>query len=205
MNLTLNTPLKDEDLEKVNVGDIVYLNGVIVTARDAAHERFLKHGRELPINLKGLPIFHAGPIVKEAEGKWHIVSIGPTTSMRMESLEYDFIEGSGVKMIIGKGGMGRRTAEACKRFKAVHAVFPGGCAVVAAERVKRVLGVEWLDLGVPEALWIMDVENFGPLIISIDTKGNNLFEERLNAINGKKVELLKNLDKLLIQGQQNNI
>jgi L(+)-tartrate dehydratase beta subunit len=160
----------------------------------------LKHGRELPINLKGLPIFHAGPIVKEAEGKWRIVSIGPTTSMRMESLEYDFIERSGVKMIIGKGGMGRRTAEACKRFKAVHAIFPGGCAVVAAERVKRVLGVEWLDLGVPEALWIMDVENFGPLIVSIDTKGNNLFEERLNAINGKKVELLKNLDKLLIQG-----
>lgn len=196
MNFVLNTPLKDEDLEKVNVGDIVYLNGVIVTARDAAHERFLKHGQMLPISLRCLPIFHAGPIVKRVDGTWHIVSIGPTTSMRMESLEYDFMERSGVKMIIGKGGMGHRTAEACKRFKAVHAVFPGGCAVVAAERVKRVLGVEWLDLGVPEALWIMEVENFGPLIISIDTKGNNLFEERLKVINSRKLDLLKNLDKI---------
>ncbi|MEM4140040.1 MAG: FumA C-terminus/TtdB family hydratase beta subunit [Nitrososphaeria archaeon] len=171
MSLVINTPIKDDVLERINVGDIIYLNGVLVTARDAAHERFLKHGS--------------------------IVSIGPTTSMRMESLEYDFIERTGVKMIIGKGGMGSRTADACRKFKAVHAIFPGGCAVVAAERVRRVLGVEWLDLGVPEALWILEVENFGPLIISIDTKGNNMFDERIKSINSKKFEMLKNLDKEL--------
>lgn len=197
MNLTLNTPIKDDMLEKVKVGDILYLNGVLVTARDAAHERFLRHGLKLPISLKGLPIFHAGPIVKRINGAWSIVSIGPTTSMRMESLEYDFVEKSGVKMIIGKGGMGPRTADACKKFKAIHAIFPGGCAVVAAEKVKRVLGVEWLDLGVPEALWILEVENFGPLIVSIDTSGNNMFDERLRSINRKKFEMLKDLDKEL--------
>ncbi|MEM2180955.1 MAG: L(+)-tartrate dehydratase subunit beta [Nitrososphaeria archaeon] len=197
MSLVINTPIKDDVLERINVGDIIYLNGVLVTARDAAHERFLKHGLNLPLSLKFLPIFHAGPIIKKVDGGWSIVSIGPTTSMRMESLEYDFIERTGVKMIIGKGGMGSRTADACRKFKAVHAIFPGGCAVVAAERVRRVLGVEWLDLGVPEALWILEVENFGPLIISIDTKGNNMFDERIKSINSKKFEMLKNLDKEL--------
>ncbi|MCX8189466.1 MAG: L(+)-tartrate dehydratase subunit beta [Nitrososphaeria archaeon] len=197
MNLVVNTPIKDNVLEEVKVGDIVYLNGVLVTARDAAHERLLKHGFKLPITLKFLPIFHAGPIVKKTNDSWSIVSIGPTTSMRMESLEYDFIERTGIKMIIGKGGMGSRTAEACKKFKAVHAIFPGGCAVVAAERVKRVLGVEWLDLGVPEALWILEVENFGPLIVSIDTNGNNMFDERIKSINSKKFDMLKNLDREL--------
>ncbi len=195
MSLVINTPIEDHVLEEVKVGDIVYLNGVLVTARDAAHERFLKHDVKMPVSLKFLPIFHAGPIVKKVNSGWSIVSIGPTTSMRMESLEYDFIERTGVKMIIGKGGMGPRTAEACKRFKAVHAIFPGGCAVVAAERVKRVLGVEWLDLGVPEALWILEVENFGPLIVSIDVKGNNMFDERIKSVNGRKLEMLKNLDK----------
>jgi len=199
MSVTLKTPLKDDELCKVKVGDIVYLTGLLVTARDAAHERLLKHGERLPVSLSGLPVFHAGPIVKKADGNWHIISIGPTTSMRMESMEYEFIERSGAKMVIGKGGMGSRTAEACKRFKAVHAIFPGGCAVVAAERVKRVVGVEWLDLGVPEALWIMEVEDFGPLIISIDTRGNNMFDERMKSVNSKKVEMLKSLDKVFSQ------
>jgi len=122
-------------------------------------------------------IFHAGPIVgKNEEGKDYMVSIGPTTSRRMEPLEADFIEKTGVRLIIGKGGMMSDTAAACKEHGAIHCAFPGGCAVVAAQEVEEVTDVEWLDFGMPEALWVMNVKEFGPLVVSIDTKGNNLFE-----------------------------
>ena len=93
-------------------------------------------------------------------------------------MKKEFMEKTGVRVIVGKGGMGEKTALGCKKCKVIHAVFPGGCAVLAAERVKEVKSVEWLDLGMPEAMWVMRVEKFGPLIVSIDTKGNNLFERQ---------------------------
>ena len=119
-------------------------------------------------------IFHAGPIMQERKnepGKYDVISIAPTTSMRMEKLEKEFLAATGVKLIVGKGGMGPKTAEGCKASKAVHTVFPGGCAVLAASRVEEVESVEWLDLGMPEAMWVMRVNQFGPLIVSIDTIG----------------------------------
>ncbi len=94
----------------------------------------------------------------------------------MERFEAEFIAATGVKVIVGKGGMGARTAAACREHKALHCVFPGGCAVVGATAVEEIEGVEWLDLGMPEAFWIMRVKELGPLIVSIDTHGNNLFE-----------------------------
>jgi tartrate/fumarate subfamily iron-sulfur-dependent hydro-lyase beta chain len=124
-------------------------------------------------------------MIREAEG-WRCISIGPTTSRRMEYYEYEFIEKTGVKIVIGKGGMGARTAEACKKFKAIYTIFPGGCGVLGASRVKRVAGVEWLDLGIPEAMWILEVENFGPLIVAIDAHGNNLADAVLDSARAKK-------------------
>jgi L(+)-tartrate dehydratase beta subunit len=124
-------------------------------------------------------IFHAGPIVGTADdGRRYMVSIGPTTSRRMEKLEADFIKKTGVRLIIGKGGMKQSTAEACSKYGAVHCAFPGGCAVIAALEVEEITGCEWEDLGMPEALWIMRVKEFGPLVVSIDTTGANLFDER---------------------------
>jgi L(+)-tartrate dehydratase beta subunit len=150
----LTTPIKDEDLESLNVGDVVYLTGTLVTCRDVAHRRLIELGRELPVDIRGKAIFHAGPIVVEKEdGKFEMISIGPTTSMRMEKFEKEFIEQTGVKMIIGKGGMGPNTVEGCQKFKAVHAIFPGGCAVLAATKVEEIEGAEWRDLGMPETLW----------------------------------------------------
>ncbi|MEM4246160.1 MAG: L(+)-tartrate dehydratase subunit beta [Candidatus Bathyarchaeia archaeon] len=201
MSVTVRTPIEDKDLDALRAGDVAYLDGVLVTCRDSAHKRFLEKVAPLPISLKGSAIFHAGPIVSKAEGVWRIVSIGPTTSMRMEAYEYDFIQRTGLKLIIGKGGMGARTAEACRRFHAVHAVFPGGCAVVAADKVQRVEGVEWLDLGMPEALWIMRVKGFGPLIVSIDTRGENLFDEKRRAVELRRLEAVQSLrDDLLKAG-----
>lgn len=183
----LTTPIKSEDLESLNVGDTVYLTGHLVTCRDVAHRRLIEQKRELPVDLKGGAIFHAGPIVrKKDDGKFEMVSIGPTTSMRMEKFEREFIKETGVKLIVGKGGMGPETIAGCQEHKAVHAIFPGGCAVLAATLVEEIERAEWQDLGMPETLWVNRVREFGPLIISIDTKGNNLIEQNKASFNAKK-------------------
>ena len=190
----LTTPIKDEDLEDLRVGDVVYLTGHIVTCRDVAHRRLIEHKRELPVDIRGGAIFHAGPIVRKLDdGKYEMVSIGPTTSMRMEKFEKEFIEQTGVKLIVGKGGMGPLTEQGCKQFKAVHAIFPGGCAVVAATQVEEIERAEWLDLGMPETLWVNRVKEFGPLIISIDTQGNNLIEKNKAEFNAKKAPIVEKI------------
>jgi L(+)-tartrate dehydratase beta subunit len=191
----LTTPIKDEDLESLNGGDVVYLDGYLVTCRDVAHRRLIELGRELPVDLKGLAIFHAGPIVvKKDDGSFEMISIGPTTSMRMEKFEKQFIEQTGVKLIVGKGGMGPETVAGCQEHKAVHAVFPGGCAVLAATKVEEIERAEWQDLGMPETLWVNRVKEFGPLIISIDTKGNNLFEKNRAMFNEKKGPIIDKIN-----------
>ncbi len=134
-----------------------------------------------------MAILHAGPIVAKDGDGWKMVSIGPTTSMRMDIHEKEFIKKTGVKLIVGKGGMGPETVEGCAAYKAVHAVFPGGCAVLAASKVEEIERVEWLDLGMREALWVCRVKNFGPLIISIDTRGNNIFDKNRTIYNDRKV------------------
>ena len=183
----LTTPIRDEDLADLNVGDVVYLTGHIVTCRDVAHRLVIELKRALPVDIRGGAIFHAGPIVRRADdGQFEMVSIGPTTSMRMEKFEKEFIAQTGVKLIVGKGGMGRETEEGCKQYKAVHAIFPGGCAVLAASQVEEVEDAQWQDLGMPETLWVSRVKEFGPLIISIDTKGNNLIEQNRAQFNAKK-------------------
>lgn len=184
----LKTPIRDEYLLDVRIGDIVYVTGTIATARDAVHMRVVREGVPLPISIKGLAVFHAGPVMRQTrEGKWEVVSIGPTTSARMEPLEAEFIEKTGVKVIIGKGFMGSKTAEACKKFRSIVTMFPGGCGALGAECVKEVKGVYWLeDFGIPEAIWVLEVENFGPLMVTIDSTGRNYSEDMLNNAKAKR-------------------
>ncbi len=194
----LRTPLSDEIIEKLRVGDIVYVSGIMITARDEAHKKILEtieRGEELPIDLKGLVLYHCGPVArKRPDGTWEIVAAGPTTSMRMESVEAEFIEKTGVKMIVGKGGMGDRTAEAMKKFKAVYAVFTGGAGALAAEAIKKVKDVYWLEeLGIPEAVWVFEVENFGPLVVTIDTTGRNYYQERKKEIMKRAEDIVREL------------
>lgn len=192
----LTTPIRSEDLENINVGDIIYLNGYIVTCRDVAHRRLIEGHRQLPVDLNGIAIFHAGPIVRQlGEDKFEMVSVGPTTSMRMEKFEKEFVEQTGVKVIVGKGGMGSNTEAACKEQKAIHCVFPAGCAVLAATEVEEIERAEWRDLGMPETLWVCRVKEFGPLIVSIDTKGRNMFEENKVNFNVKKDKAIKEICK----------
>mgnify|MGYP000772177770 CR=1 FL=1 len=136
----LTTPISAEDLKDIKIGDIVYLNGSMTTCRDVAHRRLVEEGRELPVDVRNNAIFHAGPIIRPLENdKFEMVSVGPTTSMRMEKFEKEFVEKTGVKIIIGKGGMGPNTEYACKNFKALHCVFPAGNAVVAATEVEEIV------------------------------------------------------------------
>lgn len=183
----LQTPIRDEDIAGLKVGDIVYLSGIIVTCRDVAHRRLINENRPLPVDIRGLAILHAGPIVKKhGEGDYEMISVGPTTSMRMEKFEDEFIARTGVKLIVGKGGMGPKTEKGCREHKALHLVYPAGNAVLAAVKVKRILDAQWLDLGMPETLWVCEVEEFGPLIVSIDTEGNNIFEINKQTYNANK-------------------
>lgn len=192
----LITPISEEDLKDIKIGDIVYLTGSLTTCRDVAHRRLVEGHRELPVDVSNNAIFHAGPIIRPLENdKFEMVSVGPTTSMRMEKFEKEFVEQTGVKVIIGKGGMGPNTEYACKNYKAIHCVFPAGNAVVAATEVEEIVKAEWKDLGMPETLWNCRVKEFGPLIVSIDTQGNNLFEKNKIIFNERKDKALEDIYK----------
>ena len=192
----LKTPVRDEDLEDIRIGDIIYLDGYITTCRDVAHRRLIEGGRKLPIDLKGGAIFHAGPIIRKLdEDHYQMVSVGPTTSMRMEKFEYDFVKETGVKVIVGKGGMAENTEKACAEFKALHCVFPAGCAVIAAECVEEIEDAQWKELGMPETLWCCRVKHFGPLIVSIDAHGNNLFKVNRKIFNERKEKAIEEICK----------
>lgn len=191
-SVSIKTPISESQIRELKVGDIIYVTGTLITARDQAHKRmiqFIEEGKKMPINLNGLAIYHCGPIVKRVHDEWLVVAAGPTTSMRMERFEGKVIRSFNVRLIIGKGGMGEVTEKAMREYGAAYAAFTGGAAVLAAKSVKRVRDVKWLDLGMPEALWVFEVEDFGPLIISIDAHGGNLFMEIR-----RKAE--KNVDKI---------
>lgn len=176
----LKTPISEEDVRKLKVNDVIYITGTMFTARDSAHKRALdyyKQDKKMPINPQGLVVFHCGPIVKKENDKWTIIAAGPTTSTRMDLFEDEFIKNYEARVVIGKGGMGKKTTDAMKKYGAVYGAFTGGAAVLAAKAIRNVKSVEWFDLGMPEALWILEVEDFGPLTVAIDSHGNNLFED----------------------------
>ncbi|BBE41778.1 FumA C-terminus/TtdB family hydratase beta subunit [Conexivisphaera calida] len=177
----LKLPMSEADARSLKVGDVLYVTGRLVTARDEAHKKaleLLREGKEIPVDLRGLAVYHCGPVVERKGDGWRVVAAGPTTSARMESVEPEFMERTGVRLIIGKGGLGKGTTAAAQMLGAAYAVFTGGAGVLAAEAIKRVAGVHWLDeLGMAEAMWELDVEEFGPLAITIDSHGRNFYAE----------------------------
>ena len=190
----LTTPISAEDLEDIHVGDVIYLTGELTTCRDVAHRRVIEEKRPLPVDVRNGAILHAGPIIrKHGEDDYEMVTVGPTTSMRMEKFEEAFIRETGVRLIIGKGGMGDGTMRGCREHKALHCVFPAGCAVVAADCVEKITQANWMDLGMPETLWTSKVKEFGPLIVSIDTHGRNLFEENKVIFNERKEKVYEEI------------
>ncbi len=188
----LSTPLKEEDMRKLNVGDVVYISGTIFTARDMAHLKIrglLEQGEALPKDFTGAAVFHAGPVcLKNEDGSWRLNVIGPTTSIRMEPYA-DMVGKLGVKAVLGKGGMAEDTQEACKKYGYVYFQAAPGCAAKLAQGVERIVDVNWFEMGMPEAVWHLEAKEFGPLVVGMDTKGCSIYADLKKAAL-KKIDAL---------------
>jgi fumarate hydratase subunit beta len=173
----LTTPIGRVD--DLRIGDQVYVSGLIAILRDQAQKRFIKAktmGLWVP-DIEGLPIFHCGPLAYMDDGRWVIKSIGPTTSARMERDLPILIKLSRVKMVIGKGGVSRNIADEMVKLGAIYCAYPGGASAFLLKAFRRVVDVYWLDLGIPEALWILEFEDLGPLTVAIDLQGGNIYSQ----------------------------
>ena len=199
----LTTPISDEEIRALRVGDTVLLNGIIVTGRDAAHKFMIENFIRQPASqneaklyadlqelLNGGVIYHCGPVVKKHDdGTYSFVAAGPTTSIREEVYQPDVIAHFNLKGVIGKGGMGPNTLSACGDQPAVYLHAIGGAATLIAQSVKEVVGVYKLEFGVPEAMWVIRVEDF-PVVVTMDSHGGSLHEQVLAASEEKLGALL---------------
>ncbi|MFW6071222.1 MAG: FumA C-terminus/TtdB family hydratase beta subunit [Candidatus Bipolaricaulota bacterium] len=193
----LQTPLDPEEVNGLRVNDPFKITGKIFTARDAAHEKLLglkEEGEEPPFELSASPCFHCGPVMKKDNEVWKVISAGPTTSIRMEIFEPDFMEEFGTKIFIGKGGMGEETSKALEKYGGVYAQFTGGAGSLMAGSVEKVVDVFYLEeLGVPEAVWLLEVVEFGPLLVTMDSNGDSIHREISEQVDrnlSKELELL---------------
>ncbi len=172
----LSTPLERESVLQLKLGDRVVVSGTIFSMRDQAIQRILKegqHGKNIP-GLKNAIIYNCGPLARKKGGKWDLVSAGPTTSSRMNPLMPSMINDFGISAVIGKGGMSLEVLRAMKG-KCVYLSAVGGSGALAAEQL-QVQKVQWLDLGMPEALWTLKANEFGSLIVTMDAHGHSLYE-----------------------------
>lgn len=168
MEHRLKTPLSAEDVASLKAGDLVWISGTVYTARDKVHAHLRSEG-SLPVDLEGAVLYHCGPLIKD---DW-VISAGPTTSSRMTRYTEEVID-RGVRAIIGKGGISE--AKDALLGKAVYLAYPGGCGALAARGLK-VRSIHLQELGMAEALWVLEAEEFGPMIVAIDSHGKDLYEE----------------------------
>jgi tartrate/fumarate subfamily iron-sulfur-dependent hydro-lyase beta chain len=177
--INIKTPITEEQIRSLKVGNEVSISGTLFTGRDAVH-KYLHEGGQLPpeVSLKGGILYHCGPVViKDEQGAWKCVAAGPTTSIREEPYQWQIIRDFGLRGVIGKGGMGEKTLEACRQHGCVYFHAIGGAAQVLAECIKRVPKVYFMEkFGAPEAIWEFEVADF-PAIVTIDTNGNSLHKE----------------------------
>lgn len=176
----LNYPFSKKDIKDLKVGDMVLISGKLFTGRDAVHHR-IHQGTKPPVDLKNQIIYHCGPVVIEHDdGTYEVKAAGPTTSIREEPYQWEVMRDYGIVGVIGKGGMGPKTLQGCKDYGCVYMHAIGGAAQVLAEKIKSVDNVYWRDLGSPEAIWELTVEEF-PVVITMDSHGNSLHADVENA------------------------
>lgn len=183
-------PFTESSVRALQAGAIVRVSGLVYTGRDRLHKH-LAEGGNAPVELRAGAVFHCGPVMlRECTGEWRAIAAGPTTSIREEPYMAQIIERFGVRVIIGKGGMGTTTRTACQRFGCVYLQTAGGAAALLAQRIKRVLGVHFLEeFGATEALWELETEGL-TAVVGIDTHGNSLFDEVSKASYSKLSALL---------------
>lgn len=177
--ISISLPLTEATVRTLKVGDEVLISGVLFTGRDVVH-KYLHEGGRLPdgVSLQDGIIYHCGPVMmKQPDGSYVCTAAGPTTSIREEPYQWQVIHDFGVRGVIGKGGMGERTLQACKEYGCVYLHGVGGAAQVLAECVKRVRNVYFLkEFGSPEAIWELEVENF-PAVVTMDAHGQSLHRD----------------------------
>ncbi len=179
--IKLTTPITENAIRALKVGDEVLLSGKVILSRDTGHKFMVEQKPDwLKPILEDAVIYHCGPVVaKNADGSWRFVSSGPTTSIREEPYQADVLETYRVRGVIGKGGMGKKTSGGLQKVGACYLHTTGGAGALLAERVKRVIDVKMLEeFGSPEAFWIIEVEDF-PLVVTMDSHGGSLHEEVL--------------------------
>lgn len=169
--IPLTTPISEEQVRSLSVGDVVLVSGTMFTGRDALHAHLMNH--DSPADLRGQVLYHCGPVVLKENGSWVMKAAGPTTSSREEPYQAELIRKFGIRAVVGKGGMGAKTLAALKEHGAVYLNAIGGAAQYYAKCIEKVNGVEFLEFGIPEAMWHLTVKNF-PAIVTMDAKGNSL-------------------------------
>ncbi len=174
--IVLTTPISEEQIRSLRVGDVVIVNGLIHTGRDALHHYLMDH--DSPVDLNGSVIYHCGPVMsKDEQGEWHVKAAGPTTSIREEPYQGDIMKKFGIRAVIGKGGMGPKTLKALQEHGGVYLNAIGGAAQFYAKCLKKVEGVDFLkEFGVPEAMWHLQCEGFAA-IVTMDSHGGSLHAE----------------------------
>ena len=181
MTHNLSSPLSEEAIRELRVGDQVLISGTVFTGRDAVH-KYLHDGGELPgeVNLDGGILYHCGPVVlRGVNGEWKVTAAGPTTSIREEPYQGDIMRWYGIRGVIGKGGMADKTLAACKEHGAVYLHAIGGAAQVLAECITKVRGVHMLEeFGSPEAIWEFEMKAF-PAVVTMDSHGESLHKDIL--------------------------
>ncbi|WP_297992433.1 fumarate hydratase [Anoxybacillus sp.] len=173
--IVLEAPLTEEQVRNLKVGDVVRINGMMYTGRDAIHKHLMDH--DAPVDLNGQIIYHCGPVMlKDENGKWHVKAAGPTTSIREEPYQGDIMKKFGIRAVIGKGGMGAKTLAALKEHGGVYLNAIGGAAQYYADCIQSVEGVDFLEFGIPEAMWHLRVKDF-TAVVTMDSHGNSLHED----------------------------
>ncbi|MCA1032619.1 fumarate hydratase [Bacillus timonensis] len=173
--VVLEAPITEAQIRELKVGDVVRINGLMYTGRDAIHKYLSDH--DSPVDLNGQIIYHCGPVMlKDEEGQWHVKAAGPTTSIREEPYQGDIMKRFGIRAVIGKGGMGPKTLAALKEHGGVYLNAIGGAAQYYADCIKGVEGVDLMEFGIPEAMWHLRVEGF-TAVVTMDSHGNSLHED----------------------------
>ncbi|KHF29452.1 L(+)-tartrate dehydratase subunit beta [Anoxybacillus sp. BCO1] len=173
--VVLEAPITEEQIRSLKVGDVVRINGMIYTGRDAIHKHLMDH--DAPVDLNGQIIYHCGPVMlKDENGKWHVKAAGPTTSIREEPYQGEIMKKFGIRAVIGKGGMGAKTLAALKEHGGVYLNAIGGAAQYYADCIQSVEGVDFLEFGIPEAMWHLRVKDF-TAVVTMDSHGNSLHED----------------------------